>query len=220
MASILAIDDEQAIVEMIERILSRDGHQVTGVCTPADFDLSLAAAYDLILLDIMMPDLDGFALCARLRERVDCPIVFLTARSEESSVVSALALGADDYLCKPFGVAELRARVGAHLRRERRGRVARLAFAGSSFDLSAKQLCVGGEIIPLTKGEYAICEFLARNQRQVFSKEQILEAVFGFDSESSESTIATHIKNIRLKLQKHQYAPIHTVWGVGYKWED
>ncbi len=219
MASILAIDDELAILDMIQSILSKDGHTVTGISDPCSLDLTKATMYDLILLDIMMPDIDGYTLCKKLRSQVDCPIIFLTAKSEESSLVHGLELGADDYICKPFGVLELRARISAHLRRERREHFVRISFEHASFNISAKQLTVHNTIIPLTKGEYEICEFLARNQGQVFSKEQIFEQVFGFDSESNENTIATHIKNIRTKLQKFDYMPIKTVWGVGYKWE-
>ena len=220
MASILAVDDDPAILDMIKNILGRDGHRVTGISDPCSLDCTKVASYELILLDIMMPEMDGYSLCEKLREQTDCPIIFLTAKSEESSLVNGLALGADDYICKPFGIMELRARISAHLRRERREHFSRIPFENASFNLSAKQLTVRGKIVPLTRGEYEICEFLAKYQRQVFSKEQILEQVFGFDSESSESTIATHIKNIRTKLQKFDYAPIQTVWGVGYKWEE
>lgn len=129
------------------------------------------------------------------------------------SLVSGLALGADDYICKPFGVSELRARIAAHLRRERREHSIRISFENASFNLSAKQLAVRNHIVPLTKGEYEICEFLAKNRNQVFTKEQIFEQVFGYDSDSNDNTIATHIKNIRTKLQEFQYMPIKTVWG-------
>ena len=220
MASILAIDDEPAILDMIQSILSKDGHSVTGLTEANTLDFKKVNSFDLILLDIMMPEVDGFTLCKKLRSLVDCPIVFLTAKSEENSLVTGLSLGADDYICKPFGVMELRARISAHLRREKREHFARLSFENASFNISAKQLTVKSRIIPLTKGEYEICEFLARNQGQVFSKEQIIEKVFGFDNDSNDNTIATHIKNIRTKLQTFQYTPIKTVWGVGYKWEE
>lgn len=220
MASILAIDDEPAILDMIQNILGKDGHIVTGLTDPDALDKRKAGSYDLILLDVMMPGTDGFTLCKELRSLVDCPIIFLTAKSEENSLVNGLSLGADDYICKPFGVMELRARSSAHLRREKREHFARLSFENASFKISAKQLIVGNCRVPLTKGEYEICEFLARNQGHVFSREQIFEEVFGYDSDSSDLTIATHIKNIRTKLQDFQYAPIKTVWGVGYKWEE
>ena len=116
-------------------------------------------------------------------------------------------------------VSELRARVAAHLRRERREHFTGISFEKARFNFSSKQLLVEESVMPLTRAEYAICEFLARNHGQVFSKEQIYEKVFGFDGESDEATIATHIKNIRGKLEKYDYAPIKTVWGIGYKWD-
>jgi Response regulators consisting of a CheY-like receiver domain and a winged-helix DNA-binding domain len=173
----------------------------------------------LILLDIMMPGIDGFSLCLKIRELVDCPILFLTAKTEESSLVNGLSLGADDYICKPFGVMELRARIAAHLRREHREHSVRMVLGRVCFHLSLKQMTVDNKEIPLTKTEYEICEFLARNCGQIFSKEQILEQVFGFDSESNDNTITTHIKNIRLKFSDYNCMPIKTVWGIGYKWE-
>lgn len=220
MANILAVDDDTAILTMISRILNKDGHDVTTVSDSSNLEAIRVEKFDLILLDVMMPGKDGFALCEELRNIVDCPILFLTAKSEESSLVYGLEKGADDYICKPFGAAELRARVAAHLRRETREHFAGLSFAGSRFNLSAKQLMVNGEEIALTKAEYLICEFLARNHGQVFSREQIYEKVFGFDGEGNDSTIATHIKNIRMKLEGYHYSPIKTVWGIGYKWEE
>ena len=220
MAKILVVDDDTAILDMIGTILNKDGHLVTKVSNPLEINMEKVNLYDLILLDIMMPGMDGFALCSRIRKLVDCPILFLTAKTEESSLVNGLSLGADDYICKPFGVMELRARVAAHLRREHREHSVRMVVGHVCFHLSFKQMMVDDKEIPLTKAEYEICEFLARNRGQVFSKEQILEQVFGFDSESNESTITTHIKNIRTKLSVFQFMPIKTVWGIGYKWEE
>ena len=220
MAKILVVDDDTAILDMIGTILNKDGHLVTKVSDPLEINMEKVNLYDLILLDIMMPGMDGFALCSRIRKLVDCPILFLTAKTEESSLVNGLSLGADDYISKPFGVMELRARVAAHLRREHREHSVRMVVGNVCFHLSLKQMMVDDKEIPLTKAEYEICEFLARNRGQVFSKEQILEQVFGFDSESNESTITTHIKNIRTKLADFPCMPIKTVWGIGYKWEE
>lgn len=220
MAQILVVDDDKAILDMVENILNKDGHQITKVSDPEKIDVEKLQLYDLILLDVMMPGMDGFLLCSKIRKLVDCPILFLTAKTEENSLVNGLALGADDYIHKPFGVMELRARVLAHLRRERREHSVRMALGRSCFNLSLKQMFVDEQEIALTKAEYQICEFLAKNRGQVFSKEQILEQVFGFDSESNDSTIITHIKNIRTKLSDYDYMPIKTVWGIGYRWEE
>ena len=220
MAKILAVDDDVAILHMIETILNKDGHLVTTASSPLEINMEKVNLYDLILLDIMMPGTDGFVLCSKIRKLVDCPILFLTAKTEEISLVNGLSLGADDYICKPFGVMELRARIAAHLRREHREHSVRIITGRVCFQLSFKQMLVDDREISLTKAEYEICEFLAKNRGQVFSKEQILEQVFGFDSESNDSTITTHIKNIRTKLSDFHYMPIKTVWGIGYKWEE
>ena len=215
MAKILAVDDDIAILDMIGNILNKDGHLVTKVSNPLEINMEKLNFYDLILLDIMMPGIDGFELCSKIRELVDCPVLFLTAKTEENSLVNGLSLGADDYIFKPFGVMELRARITAHLRREHREHSIRMVVGRSCFNLSLRQMLVDNKEIPFTKAEYEICEFLAKNRGQVFTKEQILEQVFGFDSESSDSTIITHIKNIRTKLSNSNYMPIKTVWGIG-----
>lgn len=220
MAEILAVDDDTAILDMIGNILNKDGHRVTKVSDPLAINMEKLNLYDLILLDIMMPGTDGFELCSKIRALVDCPILFLTAKTEENSLVNGLSLGADDYIFKPFGVMELRARISAHLRREHREHSVRMVRGRICFNLSLKQMMIEHKEISLTKAEYEICEFLAKNRGQVFSKEQILEQIFGFDSESNDSTITTHIKNIRIKLSNYNYMPIKTVWGIGYKWEE
>lgn len=220
MATILVVDDDQAILDMIGNILSKDGHLVTKMQNSLEIDMEKVNRYDLILLDIMMPGLDGFGLCSKIRKLVDCPIIFLTAKTEESSLVNGLSLGADDYICKPFGVMELRARIAAHLRREHREHSVRMVVGRVCFQLSLKQMMIDDKEISLTKAEYEICEFLAKNRGQIFSKEQILERVFGFDSQSNDNTITTHIKNIRTKFSDYHYMPIKTVWGIGYKWEE
>lgn len=219
MANILAIDDEKSILELVKNGLQKDGHIVSGFTSAEQVSLDKLNRYDLIILDIMMPDIDGFSFCEKIRGMVDCPIVFLTAKAVENDITYGLGLGADDYLLKPFRIPELRARVNAHLRREQRERHVCLSFERIKIDLSAKEILIDNNSISLTKSEYLICEYLARNKGQVFSREQIYEAVFGFDGESDNSTVATHIKNIRAKLCDYNAWPITTVWGIGYKWE-
>ena len=218
---ILIAEDEVTIARALKVMLEKNKYAVDMVHNGNDaLDYIQATTYDALVLDIMMPGMDGFLLCSKIRKLVDCPILFLTAKTEENSLVNGLALGADDYIHKPFGVMELRARVLAHLRREHREHSVRMALGRSCFNLSLKQMFVDEQEITLTKAEYQICEFLAKNRGQVFSKEQILEQVFGFDSESNDSTIITHIKNIRMKLSDYDYMPIKTVWGIGYRWEE
>ena len=219
MANILAVDDEEMILRLIKNGLEKDGHVVTVCSSARQVSKDTLHYYDLIILDIMMPDMDGFSFCQEIRELTECPILFLTAKTMESDITFGLGIGADDYLTKPFRIPELRARVNAHLRREQRERHTTLSFEHIKIDLSAKEIQVNGQPVPLTKSEYLICEHLARNKGQVFSKEQIYEAVFSLDGESDNSTISTHVKNIRAKFGKMDIQPISTVWGIGYKWE-
>ena len=155
----------------------------------------------------------------RIRALAACPILFLTAKTEEADVLTGLGLGGDDYLSKPFRIAELRARVAAHLRRESRAPRSRIRRGGLDFDLEERAVYCGEEPLHLTRGEYAICAHLAAHPAQTFTKEQIYEAVFGFDGTADSSAITEHIKNIRAKLRAVGLSPIQTVWGVGYKWE-
>ena len=134
-------------------------------------------------------------------------------------MIRGLGLGGDDYLSKPFHLAELRARVNAHLRRQQRAPRARMRRGGLDFDLAQKAVFREGTPLKLTRGEYAICEQLALHPGQTFSKEQIYEAVFGFDADGTEAAVTEHIKNIRAKLRAVGLAPIETVWGIGYKWK-
>ena len=218
MAWILAVDDEPAMLDLIRTALEREGHTVMTAESAAELSEAKLRRAELILLDVMMPGEDGFSLCARLRERVDCPILFLTARDDAASVAHGLGIGGDDYVVKPFRLSELRARVAAHLRRETRVRRHALTADGLLLDIAAREASCAGTHIPLTRGEFDICVFLLEHRGQVFSKEQILEAVFGLESASDASAIAEHVKNIRAKLRTVGREPIETVWGVGYKW--
>ena len=147
MAAILMIDDERAILELVKNGLRKDGHFVTTYTSAAQVPLDKLNRYDLIILDIMMPDVDGFSYCDKIRSLVDCPILFLTARIMEHDITFGLGLGADDYLTKPFRIAELRARVNAHLRRERRERHTALTFDRIKIDLSEKELRAMGQLV-------------------------------------------------------------------------
>lgn len=218
MAKLLVVDDDPDMLALVRAALEKDGHQVDTEADAAGLQPARCRRYDLLLLDVMMPGEDGFSLCSRIRAEVDCPILFLTARTEDAALVQGFGLGADDYMKKPFSIAELRARVNAHLRREVRQPARTLSRGGVRFDLQAKEAAAGGQTLPLTRGEYAICEYLALHAGQVFTKEQLYEAVFGFDAEGDPSAIAEHIKNIRAKLKAGGSSPIETVWGVGYKW--
>ena len=184
MTEILAIDDDREILAVIKKALLREGYQVTALEDPLQLEEDKLGRYQLILLDVMMPGIDGFDLCRRIREKVDCPILFLTAKTEEKDVMTGLGAG-----------GEVR------------------------FSMQERKIYVQEHELVFTKAEYTICEFLALNHGQVFSKECILEHVFGFDGDSNSSAITEHVKNIRAKFQKFGINPIETVWGIGYRWK-
>lgn len=218
MARILAIDDEAEILLVIKRALEKEGHQVTTVTEVKSLKDSDLTRYDMMLLDVMMPEVDGFTFCREIRSKVDYPILFLTAKVMEEDMITGLNIGGDDYITKPFRIGELRARVQAHLRRENREKQNAFLRSGLRFCLQSKEIYSGEERIPFTKSEYEICEFLAVNHGQVFSKERIFEQVYGFDKDSDSSAITEHIKNIRNKLARFSAETIETVWGIGYRW--
>lgn len=218
MAHILAIDDDSAILTLIKNALEKEGHEVTCSQHFTSQQYPSLPYYDLILLDVMMPETDGFTLCQDIRNRADCPILFLTARTLEEDVAFGFAIGGDDYIKKPFSIVELRARVQAHLRREQREKQQSLCISNVYFLLAGKTITFQGQSLPFTKSEYEICLLLAKNHGQVFSKEQIYEAVFGYDGQGTDSAITEHIKNIRRKFSAAGISPIETVWGIGYRW--
>ena len=219
MTRILVIDDEEDILALIKNTLQLQNYLVKTFVSANQVDRSKLADYDLILLDIMMPDVDGLSFCRGIRNLVDCPILFLTAKSQEADVVTGLSYGADDYICKPFGVQELLARVDAHLRRERREHHASLVLEPIRFDLSAKRVTAKGKKLDLTKSEYEICELLAKRRGQVFSKDQLYDYLYAYEERGTPAAIAEHIKNIRAKFRTIGLEPIETVWGIGYKWK-
>ena len=186
MANILAVDDNLELCKLIRTTLERDGHRVETRQAGGALTEALCRWADCILLDVMMPGEDGFAVCRRIRSLTEVPILFLSARTDEAAVLEGLGIGADDFLSKPFRVAELRARVAAHLRRQSRTPAHRM---------------VEGEMLPLTRSEYAICEYLALHAGQTFTKEQIYEAAFGIDGTADDTAVTQHIKNIRAKLR-------------------
>ncbi len=175
----------------------------------------------------MMPGTDGFEVCRAIRDEVLCPIIFLSARQSETDKVRGLTLGGDDYVTKPFGLRELMARIDANLRREKRSQYinaehkrSKLYFGTLCLYLKERAVKIEGSRIDLTRREYDIVELLALHAGQVFSREQIYEKVWGYDSEGDSATVVERIKNIRAKFAAvtpgREY--ISTVWGIGYKW--
>lgn len=222
-AKILLVDDNRELLELLRETLSGAGYRSLAAAeTCAEARAAFAGWQpDFMVLDINLPDGDGFALFRELHAKADIPALFLSARDEDSDRLFGLGLGADDYLTKPFRVAELRARVAAHLRRQNRTPSHKITRGGVTLDLSAKEAGVGGTPLHLTKSEYAICELLALHAGQTFSKEQIYEAVFGYDGTADDTAITQHIKNIRAKLRAAGAGEVlQTIWGVGYQWQN
>ena len=218
---ILVVDDEEDIVRMLRDYFQMLGYQVGCAYGGREALDKLKSPWDLVLLDINMPDLDGLTLCRRVRDYISCPILFLTARVEEEDTVRGLLVGGDDYIAKPFSLDQLGARVSAHLRREERSRATnQVRFeVDLSINYSAKTVDVEGATVPLAKKEYEIVEFLSMNAGQVFDKERIYERLWGWDGQGDSAVVAEHIRRIRAKLQAAgAQNHIQTVWGLGYKW--
>lgn len=176
---------------------------------------------DIILLDVNMPDIDGIELCRRIRNKVSCPVLFLTARVDEQDVVNGLSSGGDDYVLKPFSLKELDARITAHLKREtRRREKTECFFQGElSIDYKAKTVQIHTDYLELTRLEYNIIEFLSMNPGMVFEKERIYEKVCGYDAEGDSRVVTELIRRIRNKFRQHTETEyIETIWGMGYRW--
>ena len=218
---ILIVDDEKDIVAMLGSFFESKGFFVLSAANGAEALKQVERQPDIILLDINMPELDGLEVCRRIRDYISCPILFLTARIEDTDKVKGFAVGGDDYIVKPFSLMELEARVRAHLRREARHNFeAQVRFSGDlTIDYAERCLFLAGKRVGLAKKEFEIVELLSQNPGQVFDKERIYERIWGYDSRGESSVVAEHILRIRAKLAAHtDRIYIETVWGCGYKW--
>ncbi|WP_110113216.1 response regulator transcription factor [Bacillus sp. CGMCC 1.16541] len=219
---LLIIDDEPDMRQMLSLYLHREGYE----CVEAENGIEALKVLDyytpsLILVDVMMPFLDGFTLVNKIRQSHTCPIIFLTARGDEWDRIHGLKLGADDYIVKPFSLGELSARIEAVLRRTRGTKLrtdSKETFGILSFDQLGRKVYVQEEEVSLTLKEYELLLFLCQHPGHVFSREHLLEKVWGIDYLGSERTVDTHIKTLRLKLGEAA-SIVKTVWGVGYKAE-
>ena len=224
--SILIVEDEEALTLLLRYNLEAAGYDVESVGRGDDADLRLRESTpDLVILDWMLPDISGIELCRRLRSRPESrqlPIVMLTARGEESDRVRGLSTGADDYIVKPFSVPELLARVAALLRRASPERVADvLGFGDISLDREKKRVTRAGRPIDLGPTEYRLLEFLMERPGRVFSREQLLDGVWGSDIYIDERTVDVHVGRLRKALNRGDEAdPIRTVRGSGYALDD
>lgn len=229
MKTILIIEDEKSIAELEQDYLEINGFQVDSALTgDRGLQMALTGDYDLILLDVMLPNVDGFEICKRVRSVKDIPIILVTAKKEEIDKVRGLGLGADDYLVKPFSPNEMVARVKAHLSRYERlmsrqkPESHELYIRGLTIDTSSRRVFVNNQEVVFTTKEFDVLSFLALHPNQVFSKDHLFERIWGFDSAGDVSTVTVHIRKIREKIEQDPSNPIYieTVWGAGYRFID
>ena len=222
--SVLVVDDEPTITEVVARYLQRAGY-ATRVAGDGPRALELAGAErpDLVVLDLMLPGMDGLEVMRRLRERERVSVILLTAKGEPTDRVIGLRLGADDYVVKPFSPAELVARVDAVLRRVvvEPELEEPIAFEGLELDPVARRVTVRGEEVQLTVREYELLLHLVRHPGQVFSRDQLMDAVWQYSFYSDTSTVTVHVRRLRAKIEEDPSDPrwLQTVWGVGYRFQ-
>ena len=219
---ILIVDDDRELLKMLKSFFEMRGYFVITANDGVEALKMTEANPDIILLDVNMPQIDGMEVCRRIRDKMSCPILFLTARVEEQDRVNGLISGGDDYILKPFSLKELEARIVAHLKREERHKAkSEYRFWGEFFiDYAAKTVQIDGSYLELTKLEYEIIEFLSMNPGIVFDRERIYEKVCGYDAEGESRVITELIRRIRRKISEHtEKEYIETVWGMGYRWK-
>jgi DNA-binding response OmpR family regulator len=230
---IVVVDDDPTVADVVGRYLVRDGHTVECVHDGAEALRRIAENQpDLVVLDLMLPGIDGLEVCRRLRERWPIPVVMLTALGDETDRLAGFEIGADDYVTKPFSPRELAMRVRSVLRRSRSAAPAGRGDAPGQpdqgiltdrdvlVDLAAHEVRISGKLVQLTSREYDLLVFLLRHPRQAFSREQLLSEVWGWTF-GDTSTVTVHVRRLREKLESDPTLPkrIVTVWGVGYRYE-
>ena len=220
---ILVVDDEELLVKGIRFNLQNDGYEViTGFNGLDAIRLVQEAAPDLIVLDVMMPEMDGLSACSRIREFSDVPIILLTAKTDDMDKLMGFDCGADDYLTKPFNILELKARIRALLRRshakEKEDSETILTIGTISLDLDSRNAYRSGQPVELTAKEFDVIEFLMRNPNRVYSREALLDTIWLYEYRSDIRTVDVHIRRLREKLEDNPAEPnyIMTKWGVGY----
>jgi len=225
-ATILVVEDEQSISEVVTLYLTRSGYQVIAAHDGRTALQELTKAKpDLIILDLMLPEIDGWEITRRVRAEGNTPIIMVTARREESDRILGLEMGADDYVLKPFSPQELVSRVRAVLRRAQQPpptpHSQLLTFPGLRIDPVTRLVTVNGSELMLTAKEFDLLWFLASNPRRVFNRDQLLDNVWGETEYIDPSTVTVHVRRLREKIEADSAKPryIHTVWGVGYKFE-
>ena len=227
MAKILVVDDEKVLVKGVKFNLENEGYQVeVGYDGQEAVDLAREGSFDLIMLDLMMPKIDGLQACMRIREFSNVPIIMLTAKGEDTDKIIGFECGADDYITKPFNLLELKARVRALLRRSgaggQRQTAGRLTAGHITLDPAQRAAWRDGQKVELTAKEFDLMELLMRNPGRVYSRENLLNVVWGYEYVGDYRTVDVHIRRLREKLEENPAAPDHimTKWGVGYYFKE
>ena len=224
---VLVVDDEKLLVKGIRFNLENDGYEVlTGSDGQEALEIASSQHVDLIILDVMMPRMDGLEACQRIREFSDVPIIMLTAKADDMDKLMGFEHGADDYLTKPFNILELKARVRALLRRsgggKKESRASMLSCEHISLDTDARNAYNDGVLTDLTAKEFDLIELLMRNANRVYSRETLLDTIWGYEYHSDIRTVDVHIRRLREKLERNPAEPEHimTKWGVGYYFKE
>lgn len=221
---VLVVDDEKLIVKGIRFSLEQEGMEVDCAYDGEEaYNMAKEKEYDMILLDVMLPKMDGFEVCQAIREFSDMPIIMLTAKGEDMDKILGLDYGADDYITKPFNILEVKARIKAIMRRTSGGAkkevVESVIEKGDlKLDCDSRRLFVLGKEINLTGREFELLELLVKNENKVYSREQLLETVWGKDYPGDVRTVDVHVRRLREKVEVNPSEPkyVHTKWGVGY----
>jgi DNA-binding response OmpR family regulator len=225
MPIVLIADDNRQITSILEEYAKKEGHTpYTAFDGQAALDLFYKIHPDVVLLDVMMPKIDGFEVCREIRKNSDTPVIMITARGEDFERIMGLDIGADDYIVKPFSPGEVMARIRAVLRRIARENVKGrriFTFSNLTIDLDEYRVAIAHKNVPLTKKETEILWTLATSQNRVFSRDNLLNSLWGYDYFGDTRTVDSHIKRLRAKLDEypHENWEIRTIWGVGYKFE-
>lgn len=223
--TILIVEDEPSIAELQRDYLEMNGYQTEiAVNGEQGLELGLSGKFELIVLDVMLPKLNGFEVCRKIRDKLDIPILMVTARREDIDIVRGLGLGADDYITKPFKPAELVARVKAHLSRydrlsKREAATSELEIRGLRLNPDSRRAYVHDVEVTLTTKEFDLLYFLAQHPNHVFSKDQLFERLWGIDSLGDTQTVTVHIRKLREKIEEDSANPLYieTLWGAGYR---
>lgn len=223
MIEIIYIDDDFQITNLVKQYLEMNGYKVTIVHSFQELDEIDISFFDLMLLDVMLPNINGIDICKRIRDSVSYPIIFISALGLEEDIIYGLESGGDDYITKPFSLKQLKVKIDSHLRREARNNVPKKTIHTQNVVLNKekKQVVVNGTIVIFPKKEYLVIEKLISNIGNVISKDQLFETIWGYDSESSLNTVTEHIKKIRSKIAEYDsnFTYIQTKYGLGYVWE-